>query len=56
LPDFIVAYVGDTLWILLVFLIIGFLFFTQPAIKTAVLAIFEFFMEITSVHDKNVTR
>ncbi len=35
LPDFVTAYAGDTLWALMVFLALGFLF---PGARTAVLA------------------
>lgn len=35
LPDFVTIYAGDTLWALMVFLILGFLF---PGARTAVLA------------------
>ena len=51
LPSFIANYGGDTLWALLVFFIIGFLFNKWPTIKVATYAIcFSFFIEISQLY------
>ena len=51
LPKFIAAYAGDTLWALLVFLLIGFIFPTLNLVKVAVIAvIFSFAIELSQLY------
>jgi glycopeptide antibiotics resistance protein len=51
LPLFIVSYAGDTLWALLVFLVVGFLFPAFPTMKVALIAlVFAFFIELTQLY------
>ena len=50
-PDFIATYAGDTLWALMVFLLIGFLFPTLSTVKVAIIALsFSFFIEISQLY------
>jgi hypothetical protein len=50
-PDFIATYAGDTLWALMVFLLIGFLFPTLSTVKVAIFALgFSFFIEISQLY------
>jgi hypothetical protein len=50
-PDFIATYTGDTLWALMVFLLIGFLFPTLSTVKVAIIALgFSFFIEISQLY------
>ncbi|MDM8566737.1 DUF2809 domain-containing protein [Candidatus Halobeggiatoa sp. HSG11] len=51
LPYFIVTYAGDTLWALMVFFIIGFLFPTLSTIKVIIIALsFSFCIELSQLY------
>jgi glycopeptide antibiotics resistance protein len=51
LPDFIATYAGDTLWALMVFLLIGFIFPAFSTIKVAIIAlIFSFSIELSQLY------
>jgi len=51
LPDFIATYAGDTLWALMVFLLLGFLFPTLSTLKIAIIALtFSFLIEISQLY------
>jgi len=51
LPDFIATYAGDTLWALMVFLLIGFVFPAFSTLKVATMAlIFSFSIELSQLY------
>ena len=51
LPDFIASYAGDTLWALMAFLLIGFLFPSLSTVKVAIMALlFSFFIEFSQLY------
>ncbi|MFK5969163.1 MAG: DUF2809 domain-containing protein [Candidatus Marithrix sp.] len=51
LPPFIAAYVGDILWALMVFLIVGFIFPTFSILKIVIIAIsFSFCIEFSQLY------
>ena len=51
LPVFISTYAGDTLWTLMVFLIIGFIFPQKSSFKVAAIALlFSFFIELSQFY------
>lgn len=50
-PHFIATYAGDTLWALMAFLLIGFLFPSLPTVKVAAIALlFSFFIELSQLY------
>lgn len=51
LPDFIATYAGDTLWALMAFLMIGFIFPSASTIRVAIIALlFSLFIEVTQLY------
>jgi glycopeptide antibiotics resistance protein len=51
LPEFIATYAGDTLWTLMIFLLIGFLFPSQSTLKVAAIALlFSFCIELSQLY------
>jgi glycopeptide antibiotics resistance protein len=51
LPHFLASYAGDTLWALLVFLLLGLLFPTMSTLKVAVIALlFSWSIEISQLY------
>ena len=51
LPILIATYAGDTLWALMVFLVIGFMFPSLSTIRVAIIALlFSFFIEFTQLY------
>jgi len=51
LPEFISTYAGDTLWALMAFLLIGFLFPSLSILKVAAIALFfSFFIEFSQLY------
>jgi hypothetical protein len=51
LPEFIATYAGDTLWALMVFLLIGFLFPSLSTTKVAIITLcFSFCIEISQLY------
>ncbi|RKZ36385.1 MAG: DUF2809 domain-containing protein [Gammaproteobacteria bacterium] len=50
-PLFIATYAGDTLWALMVFLLIGFIFPQKSIVKVAIFALlFSFFIELSQFY------
>jgi len=50
-PLFITTYAGDTLWALMVFLLIGFIFPQKSIVKVAIFALlFSFFIELSQFY------
>lgn len=51
LPKWMILYAGDTLWALMIFLILGFVFKKLASIKIALLAtVFAFLIELTQLY------